>query len=69
MEVSLRAIDVGFDARVLGMPICLPAGVARVLTDDGAIEGSRAEIVAELQRRGWLVADSSAPQRDAARHG
>jgi|GEM_PF-2785602 len=57
---SYTPIDAGFDPRVCGISVTLPADAGAVTLDcDGSarrVEGSRAELVAALKAAGYTVA-------------
>lgn len=70
MEISIRAIDLGFDIRALGIPVMLKPEVARVRYESLSIfpedrqplvaEGSYDAIVQELAAAGYdLVVDQT----------
>jgi hypothetical protein len=60
-DLRLSAIDVGFDMRRTGHLVKLPKTFTSVGLDDGRgetwlIEGTRTEMIAEIQANGYRVA-------------
>lgn len=63
-DLRLTPIDVGFDLRLLGMEVILPAhfesvGLAGKNGETYLVEGTREEMVATIKKAGYRVAQES----------